>query len=119
MIDGHGDPNTSRAWADALTTLYPMAYALKFLSRNDLDRDYTVMPLEALWWSDDMDFFTAVRDKSRWNWTAMIMVPDWILSDHVAVAQAGVAKKGGASALRDLLPDLRFEMTLEIVRSPK
>ena len=68
------------------------------------------MPLEALWWSDDMDVFTAARDTSRWNWTAMIMVPDWISSDHVAGAQAAVAKKGGASPLRDLRPDLRVEM---------
>lgn len=25
-----------------------------------------------------MDSFTAVRDKSRWDWTLMIMVPNWI-----------------------------------------
>lgn len=42
MIDGHGDPN-AQAFEDALTTLY-----------SDHDRDYVVMPLEALWWADDM-----------------------------------------------------------------
>jgi hypothetical protein len=25
-----------------------------------------------------MDSFTTVRDKSRWDWTLMLMVPDWI-----------------------------------------
>jgi hypothetical protein len=25
-----------------------------------------------------MDSFTATRDKSRWHWTLMLMVPDWI-----------------------------------------
>ena len=49
MIDGHGDPNTAARYRDALQTLYPVAYAVKFLSKRTLDRDYTVMPLEALW----------------------------------------------------------------------
>lgn len=74
-IDGRGDPNTATAYRDALKTLYPMAYKLKFLSKNDLGRDYTVMPLEALWWASDMDSFTAARDKSQWSWTVMIMGP--------------------------------------------
>lgn len=82
MIDGHGDPNTVAAYADALATLYPVAYKLKFFSKGELGRDYVVMPLEALWWADDMDVFTAARDKSRWDWTVMILTPDWITHDH-------------------------------------
>ncbi|QUH03975.1 GyrI-like domain-containing protein [Saccharopolyspora erythraea] len=78
MIDGHGDPNTTPAFADAAEALYPLAYRLKFASKRTLGRDYVVMPLEGLWWADDMDAFTASRDKSRWDWTLMIMVPDWI-----------------------------------------
>ncbi|MFC5928653.1 hypothetical protein D6T64_21795 [Cryobacterium melibiosiphilum] len=105
MLDGHGDPNTSQAWADALTTIYPMAYALKFLSKNELGRDYTVMPLEALWWSEDMDSFTAARDKSRWDWTAMIMVPDWFSGEHIEAMRRAVEKKGGAPALNALRVD--------------
>ena len=77
MIDGHGDPNTP-AFEDALTTLYSVAYPLKFRSKKESDRDYVVMPLEALWWADDMWSFTMDRDKSRWDWTAMILTPDWI-----------------------------------------
>jgi hypothetical protein len=50
-IDGRGDPNTSPACRDALAALYPLAYAVKFLSSTRLDQDYVVMPLEALWWS--------------------------------------------------------------------
>lgn len=89
MIDGHGDPNTSAAYADALATLYPVAYKLKFFSKNDLGRDYVVPPLEALWWADDMDSFTSARDKSQWEWTVMILVPDWIEPAHIDAARAG------------------------------
>jgi len=91
MIDGHGDPNTSPAFTEAVQALYPVAYKLKFASKRDLGRDYVVPPLEGLWWAEDMDSFTAARDKSRWDWTLMLMVPDWIDQAMVttAVEQAG------------------------------
>ncbi|MDR6868370.1 hypothetical protein J2Y69_002986 [Microbacterium resistens] len=91
MVDGHGDPNSSPAYADALAALYPVAYTLKFASKQELGRDYVVMPLEGLWWSADMEAFTAARDKSRWDWTMMIMTPDWIDEEMFdrAIARAG------------------------------
>ncbi|CRK49292.1 conserved hypothetical protein [Rhodococcus sp. RD6.2] len=99
MIDGHGDPNTAQEYRDALETIYPVAYALKFASKRELDRDYAVMPLEALWSAEDMDSFTTARDKSQWNWTLMIMTPDWITGAHVESARESVALKGTAPVL--------------------
>ncbi len=99
MIDGHGDPNTAQEYRDALETIYPVAYALKFASKRELDRDYAVMPLEALWSATDMDSFTTARDKSQWDWTLMIMTPDWITGEHVESARESVALKGTAPAL--------------------
>ncbi|MGR0161398.1 GyrI-like domain-containing protein [Paenarthrobacter nitroguajacolicus] len=102
MIDGHGDPNSAQSYRDALATLYPVAYKLKFFSKTELAQDYTVVPLEALWWSDDMESFTSARDKSRWDWTLMNMVPDWITQDHLGIAVEGIAKKGDAPLLEAL-----------------
>jgi len=99
MVDGHGDPNTSPAYADALTSLYPVAYRLKFLSRNDLGRDYAVMPLEGLWWPDDMEAFTSARDKSRWDWTLLMAVPDWICEEHLDRVRQALAGTGRAPRL--------------------
>jgi hypothetical protein len=109
MIDGHGDPNTSADYASAVATLYPVAYKLKFASKRELDRDYVVPPLEALWWASDMSAFTAARDKSQWHWTVMIMVPDWITRDvfDAAVDDPAVSRK----ATR--LADLRLEVLRE------
>ena len=98
-IDGEGDPNTAAAYRDALQTIYPVAYALKFFSKRTLDRDYAVMPLEALWWADDMESFTGARDKSRWRWRLLNLLPDWIGDDQVASVREAVAGKGGAPAL--------------------
>ncbi|WP_374010949.1 GyrI-like domain-containing protein [Leifsonia sp. LS-T14] len=99
MIDGHGDPNTAEQYRDALQTIYPVAYAVKFLSKRTLDRDYTVMPLEALWWAEDMESFTSVRDKSQWSWTLLNLLPGWITEQHVADARESVGRKGGAPSL--------------------
>lgn len=112
-IDGHGDPNTSAAYGEALASLFPLAYQLKFLSRSALGRDYVVMPLEALWWSEDLASFTSARDKSRWDWTLLSMVPGWITSEHLDAARAATAGKGRAPA-RDRVRLERSEEGLSV-----
>jgi hypothetical protein len=99
-VDGAGDPNTSASYRDALATLYPAAYALKFLSKAG-GADYAVPPLEALWWADDLAAFTSVRDKGRWSWRAMILVPDVVPGGLVAQALAapGVVRAPAADRL--------------------
>lgn len=67
MIDRIGDPNSSKEYADAVEALYAVSYTVKFaVQRGELAIDYRVMPLEGLWWADDMSRFVA-DDKSRWR----------------------------------------------------
>jgi hypothetical protein len=94
MIDGQGDPNTSQAYSDAVSTIFPVAYKLKFLHRKQSGEDYVVMPLEALWWSDDMATFTTARDKSRWKWTLLSLVPDSVAVEVFDEALASAATSG-------------------------
>jgi hypothetical protein len=105
MIDGHGDPNTAQEYQDALEALYAVAYALKFASKKMLEMDYVVPPLEGLWWAEDMDVFTASSDKSAWDWTMMIMQPEWVTQEMFEEAVAQVEKKKNPPAL----PGLRLE----------
>ncbi|MFD2792805.1 GyrI-like domain-containing protein [Promicromonospora vindobonensis] len=102
MIDGHGDPNTSPVFTEAVETLYPLAYTLKFAGKRELGRDAVVMPLEGQWWAEDMDSFTAARDKSRWSWTLMIMQPDWIDQDLFGAAIDQVRAKSSPARLDDV-----------------
>lgn len=97
-VDGCGDPNTAPEYRDAIAALYPVAYRLKFLSKAR-GQDYTVMPLEALWWAEDLAAFTTARDASRWQWTAMILVPEWLTLEDVAEATAAIAAKAAPTAL--------------------
>jgi hypothetical protein len=102
MIDGHGDPNSSPAFADAVEALYPVAYKLKFASKQDLGRDYVVPPLEGLWWAEDMSAFTTARDKSGWDWTLMLMVPDWIDRALFAAALERAAARNRPARIDDI-----------------
>ena len=98
MISGGGGP-TSTAYAEAIQTLYPVAYTLKFASKQELQKDYVVPPLEALWWADDWEVFTTKFDQSQWLWTAMLMVPTWITDALFRAALEKVAKKSNPPSL--------------------
>lgn len=105
MVDGEGDPNTSQEFQDALAVLFPVSYTLKFMvKKGPLAIDYGVMPLEGLWWMDDMSKFT-LEDKSQWKWTLMILQPEFISRQMVETAIAEVKKKKNPAALSKL----RFE----------
>ena len=104
MIDGHGDPNTSDEYREALEALYAMSYTLKFLSKQTEDIDYVVMALEGLWWTEDMADFSE-DDKDSWDWTAMMMQPDHLTADHVEKARDELHSKKNPPAL----DRLRFE----------
>ena len=105
MVDGHGDPNNSPAFGEAIEALYPVAYKLKFTSKQELGRDFVVPPLEGLWWADDPAAFTTARDKSKWHWTLMIMVPKWLGPADVETA----IQLAGAKNAPARLDDLRLE----------
>lgn len=92
MIDGHGDPNTSKEYIDAIQALYPVAYTLKFTCKRTLGKDFAVMPLEGLWWSKNMDDFLT-GNKSNWNWTMMILQPEFITKEMFETAKEKVTKK--------------------------
>ena len=93
MIDGQGDPNTAAEYSEALAALYPLAYTLKFISKRELDRDYTVPPLEGLWWAADMAVFTVRANRDAWQWTMMIMTPEWLGREQFERAAVEVRRK--------------------------
>jgi hypothetical protein len=109
MVDGAGDPNTEKSYQEAVEALFTLAYTLKFMTKKGpLAMDYGVMPLEGLWWADDMAAFS-VEDKSNWKWTLMIMQPDFITPEMTATVMAEVRKKKNPAAL----DKVRFELFAE------
>ncbi len=105
MIDGEGDPNTSRQYREAVECLYALSYTLKFMIKKGKEGvDYGVMPLEGLWWADDWNDFLQGK-KDRWKWTAMIMQPEFVTRALFRQACEEVQKKKNLPALSKV----RFE----------
>ena len=101
MIDGHGDPNTSAAYRDAVSALFSVAYAARFALKRAGVLDYGVMPLEGLWWVPDMTAFSTA-DKSAWDWTMMILQPDQVTEAVIEEAKVKAAGKVPAEVLERL-----------------
>jgi hypothetical protein len=99
MIDGQGDPNTAPEYAGAVEALYALAYALKFMVKRGLSAvDYSVMPLEGLWWGAGIDWHDPSQ-RAGWQWTMMIMQPDLVTAELFEQALAATRKKKPGLAL--------------------
>ena len=109
MVDGEGDPNSSQAFAEAVEALFAISYAVKFMVRKGKPAiDYGVMPLEGLWWAEDMSKFST-EDKARWQWTMMIMQPHFVEKEIIDHAIVEVTKKKNPPAIARI----RFEQFAE------
>ncbi len=108
MVDGVGEPG-NQDYQDAVEALFKLSYTLKFMIKKGQGIDYGVMPLEGLWWAEDMTQFSVDR-KEDWLWTMMMMQP----KAHVTAvlfeeAVAQVQKKKDLPALSKV----RFEAFAE------
>ena len=108
MIDGVGDPGNS-FFQEATEALFAVAYRLKFIiKKGEQPVDYGVMPLEGLWWADDMSQFS-VDKKEDWKWTLLMMQPEYVTPELFAEAVELVKQKKDPAAL----PLMRFEAFAE------
>lgn len=93
LIDGQGNPNTSLEFKRAAEVLFSLAYAMKFMvKKGSIGIDYGVLPLEGLWWVDDMSEFD-VSKKDEWKWTLMIMQPTYVSKESFKAACEQVTRK--------------------------
>jgi hypothetical protein len=103
MVDGRGNPNISSDYQKAVEALYAMSYGIKFTLKAE-GYDHIVPPLEGLWWMENMNDFT-LANKDQWEWTMMIMQPEWVTSEWVEKVKVETLKKKKiASQIR-----IRFE----------
>jgi hypothetical protein len=91
-IDGQGSPE-SEEFSLGIQALYSTAYPLKFIARAATGSDYSIPPLEALWWADDYSAFTT-NDRNAWKWTLLSAIPEWISPQHLEAAAAKAQVKG-------------------------
>ncbi len=107
-IDGTGDPNTSPVYSDAVAALYAVVYTLKILRKRAGLGDYTVMPLEGLWWMRDGASYSPTA-REGWAWTLLIRQPDDLTAEQFDVAREQVTRKKGLPNLAALRIEERHE----------
>src|SRR6218665_1206584 len=82
-IVGKGDPNTS-VFTDKLEALYPVAYAIKFMTKSR-GKDFTVPKLEGLWWYDSEEHSMSETpqkvSRSDWQWRLLIRMPEFVTKE--------------------------------------
>lgn len=99
MIDGNGDPNKVKEFGEAIEALYAVSYTLKFMmKKGEGNIDYSVLPLEGLWWVPNIAAFSEER-KDEWLWTIMIMQPEIITKSIFLEAIESVRKKKDPAAI--------------------
>ncbi|MBC8171711.1 MAG: GyrI-like domain-containing protein, partial [Anaerolineae bacterium] len=100
MLDSSGDPRDEENFQAVVSTLYTVAYAIKFaLKAHGID--FVVMPTEGLWWVEDLsklDF----DDRTNWLWTMMIVQPDGVTPEIFDTAVAAVRKKKNPARLDEV-----------------
>jgi hypothetical protein len=100
MLDGRGKPSGSE-FQQAASTLYPLAYTIKFMVRAACGVDYHVMPMEVRW--------RVNRQKKEFAWTMMLMQPECVSLEFVEEARQRALSKVEA----DVLERVRFERFAE------
>lgn len=108
MIDGKGDPGKSPEYGDAVAALYPLAYGMRAEIKKATGDAYTVLPLEGLWWADDMSSFIGGR-RDEWKWTMMIGLPEAATAEMASVVLPEVIRKKRLAAGEGV----RFELFAE------
>lgn len=79
MVDGKGDPK-DKEYQDAVFLLYALSYTIKMKGKEFADYyDYTVFPLEGLWWCEGGAFDFNKRD--NWRWISIIRQPEFVTPD--------------------------------------
>lgn len=108
MLDGRGDPQATPGFQASVEALFGLAFSIKFLlKKGPMALDFAVMPLEALWWADDMTQFLA--DRAAWQWTVMIMQPPVVDPALVDEAKGALHARKKASPLLAEIRLARFD----------
>ncbi|MDO5496156.1 MAG: GyrI-like domain-containing protein [bacterium] len=100
-IDGHGDPNTSERYAEAVPALYTSAYAVRAELKKRTGDDFVVGPLEGLWSAPDPTAFAEGR-KDEWDWTMLIPIPEPVTDGDIEAGLAASSSKKPELPIHDV-----------------
>ena len=91
-IEGQSAPGTELFTA-SIGALYSVAFTVKMTRKFSGRQDYAVCKLEAQWWCDGRQDFTAAPQRD-WRWLLLIRTPDFVNQKEVESAVAVLLKRG-------------------------
>lgn len=86
MIEGENAEPSNPLFQQSIQLLFSVSYKAKFIIKKKLQKDYAVMPLQGLWWANDMEDFLR-GNKLKWKWNLMILQPELVLDEHIDEAR--------------------------------
>jgi hypothetical protein len=107
-VDGEGAPATG-GFQQAVETLYPVAYALKFALKGAGRRDWVVAPLEALWWSAKGELRSTKAHPERLRWRAMLAQPAEVRAEDVERAVEAASRRHALPSIGSIRFDVYDE----------
>lgn len=98
MVDGKGNPNTSKDYQNAVESLFGLSYTIKMSKKSGKPPEgyfeYAVAPLEGLWWTAEGSYDgTEPGAKERLHWTSMMRQPLFVTQEVLETAQKTLAQK--------------------------
>lgn len=98
MVDGKGNPNTSKEYENAINVLYGLSYTIKMskMDNNNIKGyfEYVVPPLEGFWDGED-GYFDGLNivNKDKFIWTSFIRQPEFVTEEVYNWALEQLKKK--------------------------
>lgn len=106
-IEGQGDPSDAE-YAEKLSTLYPVAYTLKFMYKAE-ERDFAVAKLEGQWWFDETKYAAVSMEdtptkipRKEWFYRMLIRMPEFVNEQQVNNAIEKVVSKKNLESAREV-----------------
>lgn len=98
MIDGHGNPHVSPAYAEAVHALFTLSYAVPAIARSELARVHVVGPSKGCGALRTGPRVFVAGDNSAWEWTMAISQPAWITHDIIQNGNEAGGEEGSCGA---------------------
>ncbi len=97
-VRGKGNPNEENgSYQKAVGILYAVSYTIRMSGKSGHGIEgffeYTVPPLEGLWWMEDESETIDYRNKEGFCWISMIRLPDFVTNDVFNWAKEEAAGK--------------------------
>ncbi len=95
MVDGTCQGSNYHEFRNGIEGLFGLSHGIKAaIAGTQIGFEYTVMPLECLWWVRGRGDYTP-ENREEWRWILMMVQPEYVTSALVREVLGGMGRSGG------------------------